>query len=142
MEVIITDWALQSYMELKREAAFSDNDYVNTLRPDAELLKTDDPFDLNHPKFSNSKFWGPATYKNQTIKYGFKMKWHNIGAGRNQLRLCVVIARTDFEKGTEKRSFLCTSYLKDTNREKREMVRLKIKIKKILDGTFIYRGRL
>lgn len=142
MEVIITEWALQSYIDLKAKAAFSDTDYSNTLRPDTELLKTDDPFDPNHPKFGNSKFWGPATSKGHNIKHGFKMKWHNIGAGRNQLRLCVVIAETDFENSKERRSFLCTSYIKDTNTEKREMARLKIKIRKILDGTFIYRGRL
>lgn len=61
MEVIITEWGLQSYIDLKSMGIFTDQDYKTHLRPDAELLKTDDPFDPNHPKFGNSKFWGPAT---------------------------------------------------------------------------------
>ena len=61
MEVIITEWALQSYLDLKAKGIFTEQDYHEILRPDAELLKTDDPFDANHPRFSNAKFWGPAT---------------------------------------------------------------------------------
>ena len=60
MEVIITEWGLQSYIDLKAKGVFTANEYRNILRPDAELLKTDDPFDMKHPKFGNSKFWGPA----------------------------------------------------------------------------------
>jgi hypothetical protein len=142
MEVIITEWALQSYISLKAKAVFSDNDYQNILRPDAELLKTDDPFDPSHPKFSNDKFWGPATFKKQTIKYGYKMKWRNFGPGRNQLRLGVVIAETEIDGVKEQRSFLCSSYVKDDKREKAEMAKMKTKIKKILDGTYYYRGKL
>ena len=62
MEVVITEWALQSYVELKSKSTFSDDDYKNTLRPDAELLKTGDPSDVNHPKFSNDKF-GTYVYR-------------------------------------------------------------------------------
>lgn len=142
MEVIITEWALQSYIDLKSKAVFSDSDYKNTLRPDAELLKTDDPFDVNHPKFSNSKFWGPATLNGANIKNGYKMKWHNLGPGNVQLRLCVVIVESVVEEKLALRSFLCSSYVKDDKSEKREMARLKIKIQKIVDGTFIYRGNL
>ena len=142
MEVIITEWGLQSYIDLKAQNAFSDADYKNILRPDAELLKTEDPFDVNHPKFSNDKFWGPATSKGQNIKYGYKMKWHNIGSGRNQLRLCVVIVETEIEDLKTQRAFLCSSYIKDDKREKLEMLSLKTKIRKILDGTYYYRGKL
>ena len=142
MEVIITEWALQSYLDLKAKGIFTEHDYRETLRPDAELLKTDDPFDANHPRFSNAKFWGPATNKGQIIKYGYKMKWHNFGPGRNQLRLCIVIVTTELDEITEQRAFLCTGYVKDTNKEKREMARLKIKTQKILDGTYSYRGRI
>lgn len=133
MEVIITEWALQSYIDLKSKAVFSDSDYKNTLRPDAELLKTDDPFNVNHPKFSNSKFWGPATHNGVIIKNGYKMKWHNIGSGKNQLRLCVVIVETEIDDVKKQRVFLCTSYIKDDKREKLEMLSFKAKIKKILD---------
>ncbi len=97
---------------------------------------------MNHPKFGNDKFWGPATFKGQIIKYGHKMKWHNIGPGRNQLRLCVVIAETELSGKKKQRAFLCTSYIKDNSAEKREMARLKIKIRKVLDGTYQYRGML
>ncbi len=142
MEVIITEWGLQSYIELKARGVFTDNDYKKILRPDAELLKTDDPFDVNHPKFSNGKFWGPATLNGMLIKYGYKMKWHNFGPGNVQLRMCVVIAETDLANKKEQRSFLCTSYIKDDKTDKREMARMKIKIQKIVDGTFVYRGNL
>ena len=81
-----------------------------------KLLKTDDPFDANHPRFSNAKFWGPATNKEQIIKYGYKMKRHNFGPGRNQLRLCIVIMTTELEGQTEQRVFLYTGYVKDTSR--------------------------
>ncbi|MCB0343055.1 MAG: hypothetical protein H6626_09800 [Pseudobdellovibrionaceae bacterium] len=142
MEVVITEWALQSYVDLKAKGTFNDDDYKNTLRPDAELLKTDDPFDVNHPKFGNDKFWGPAMSKGQIIKYGYKMKWHNLGPGKVQLRLCVVIVETELEGKKEQRSFLCNSYVKDDKTEKREMARIKTKIRKIMDGTYVYRGKL
>ena len=73
MEVVITEWALQSYIDLKAEGVFTDVDYTNVLRPYAELLKTDDPFDMNHPKFCNGKFWGPATQNGLVIKFGHKI---------------------------------------------------------------------
>jgi hypothetical protein len=142
MEVIITEWGLQSYISLKAKAAFTNKDYKTVLRPDAELLKTEDPFDPHHSKFSNDKFWGPAKSKGQNVKYGYKMKWHNLGPGNNQLRLCVVIVETDLEGKKGRRSFLCTSYIKDDKSEKREMAMLKTKIRKILDGTYVYRGKL
>lgn len=142
MEVVITEWALQSYIDLKAKAVFTDGDYKNVLRPDAELLKTANPFDKNHPKFGNAKFWGPATLNGSVIKYGHKMKWHNLGPGTVQLRLCVVIVETNLEDKCEQRAFLCTSYIKDDKTDKREMARMKIKIQKIVDGTFVYRGSL
>ena len=142
MDVIITEWGLQSYLNLKSKGIFTTEDYRSILRPDAELLKTENPFDSQHPRFGNSKFWGPATYKGSIIKNGFKMKWHNLGPGRNQLRLCVVIVTSILDGVESQRAFLCTGYVKDSNREKREMARLKIKIQKIVEGTFVYRGTL
>jgi hypothetical protein len=134
MEVIITEWGLQSYIDLKSRGIFNDRDYKMILRPDAELLKTDDPFDLNHPKFSNPKFWGPAIFRGNVLRNGYKMKWHNIGPGRVQLRLCVVFSRNQ--------AYLCNAYVKDDKSEAREMARLKIKIQKVEDGTYVYRGNL
>ena len=142
MEVIITEWGLQSYVDLKSKGVFTDADYKSHLRPDAELLKTDDPFDPNHPKFSNDKFWGPAKNKGNIVKFGYKMKWHNLGPGKVQLRLCVVIVEIVFEKLKAQRAFLCSSYVKDDKTEAREMARIKMKIQKIEDGTFVYRGKL
>ncbi len=142
MEVIITEWGFQSYKALKSKGVFSAADYKNTLRPDANLLKTDDPFDPKHPRFSNSKFWGPATLNGKIISLGYKMKWHNFGNGNVQLRLCTVIASTEI-KGTKiQRAFICNSFVRDDKSNKREMSTLKIKIQKILDGTFSYRGNL
>ncbi len=70
------------------------------------------------------------------------MKWHNLGPGKVQLRLCVVILESDLEGKIKQRAFLCTSYVKDDKTDKREMARLKIKIQKIEDGTYKYRGKL
>jgi hypothetical protein len=142
MEVILTNWSLQSYIHLKGSGVFTDFEYKTILRPDAELLKTENPFDQNHPKFGNDKFWGPAKYLGQIIKFGHKMKWHNLGPGKVQLRLCVVIIETELEKIKTQKAFLCSSYVKDDKTEKREMARVKIKIQKIEDGTFVYRGKL
>lgn len=138
MDVIITGWALDSYISLKASASFTDHEYRSTLRPDAELLK-------GYPKvskFTVSKFWGPATFKGFAIPYGHKMKWHNFGNGNLQLRLCVVIISSELNDEVKERAFLCTGYVKDDKSDKREMARLKIKIAKILDGTYEYRGEL
>lgn len=37
MEIVITDWALQSYLNLQN--VFTKDEYQKILRPDAELLK-------------------------------------------------------------------------------------------------------
>src|SRR4051794_17043890 len=106
MDVIITEWALDSYLNLKHAKTFSDTEYKNTLRPDVELLK--DGMPSPHAKFQNAKFWGPATdIAGKPIQYGFKMKWHNIGSGRIQLRLATVILGG--------KSFLCQGYVKSSD---------------------------
>lgn len=130
MEILITDWALQSYLELKD--VFSDKEYKEILRPDAELLKT---YPL-HPKFGNNKFWGPCKDKSgKIIRQGYKMKWHNVGSGGVQLRLLVVIANEI--------AYLCNAYVKDNeNMDFREMAKLKVKIQLINEGRFTFRGRL
>ena len=100
------------------------------------------PLIKSHSKFGNSKFWGPATCKGNITKQGYKMKWHNLGNGKVQLRLCVVIVETEIEDRKEQRAFLCTSYIKNDKSEKIEMLNLRTKIRKILDGTYHYRGTL
>lgn len=134
MDVVITEWSLDSYLDLKHAQAFSDAEYRTVLRPDAELLKEGWP--PTHPKFTYAKFWSPANdFSGRSIKYGFKMKWHNIGNGKNQLRLAVVI--------WEGKAFLCQGYLKtDEKVDRRQMALLKNRINNIADGTYHYRGLL
>lgn len=107
-------------------------EYREKLRPDTELLN----FYPNHSKFDSNKFWGPCKDKDgKVIHQGYKMKWHNIGSGRIQLRLLVVIAH-----GT---AYLCNAYVKDNaNTDFRQMAKLKTKIQLINDGKFTFRGRL
>ncbi len=140
MEVIITEWAKQSYLDLRQSQTFNRIDYKFTMRPDAELLKIY-PHD---PKFSLSKFWGPAIDSaNKIIPHGFKMKWHNMGNGNVQIRLLVAILTTDVSGITEERAFLCQSYAKTgSNQDKREMEKLKIRMTRIVQGKYFYRGSL
>lgn len=130
MEIVITDWALQSYLDLKN--VFLPTEYQEILRPDVELLK----IYPKNPKFENDKFWGPCKDKSgMIIRHGYKMKWHNIGSGGIQLRLLVVI--------NDETAYLCNAYVKDnTNTDFREMAKLKTKIQLIKEGQFTFRGRL
>lgn len=134
MNVVITEWSLDSYLDLKHSQVFTDQEYKSTIRPDAELLKQGWP--PTNPKFSNNKFWGPATGKGGTvIQYGFKMKWHNIGNGKVQLRLATVIYSGS--------AYLCQGYVKENEmKDKREMAKLKNRINDIANGTYKYRGLL
>lgn len=131
---MITEWALQSYVELKHRRVFTKQEYQTTLRPDAKLLK--DGFPSPHAKFQNGKFWGPATdLRNNILKDGYKMKWHNIGSGKVQLRLAVAILN-----GV---AYLCRAYVKtNENVDRREMARFKIHIQDISTGHYFYRGQL
>lgn len=132
MEVIITEWALQSYLDLRIARAFTRAEYLNPIRPDVVRLKKYP----NDPQFQNGKFWGPATDKaGNMIRSGFKMKWHQIGPGRVQLRLGVMIHA--------KEALLCRAYVKDTvSTDKREMAKLKLHISWILQGRHQARGKL
>lgn len=60
--VVITEWALDSYLNLKHGNVFTTQDYRTTIRPDVELLKLGLP--SPDPKFNNPKFWGPAKQGN------------------------------------------------------------------------------
>jgi hypothetical protein len=75
MEIIITQWALDSYLDLKHANQFSAKDYRETIRPDVLLLLVFP----DHPKFANGKFWSPASTDGNVLSAGFKMKWHNLG---------------------------------------------------------------
>lgn len=104
MDIIITEWALPAYLDLKARQAFTDQEYWDIIRPDVELLG--DGIPSPHPQFANPLFWGPATDRSgNTVADGFKMKWHNMGPGRIQLRLCVGLLRGS--------AYLCRAYIKD-----------------------------
>jgi hypothetical protein len=133
MDVVITEWALQSYLNLKYRNVFTSNEYWNVIRPDVELLRDAFPGD---PKFKSHRFWGPATDKSgNPIADGYKMKWHNIGPGKVQLRVSVAVLQGQ--------AFLCDAYVKDSDaKDKRECAKLKRRINQIVAGQYRYRGTI
>lgn len=131
MDIVITAWALDSYLDLKHTHVFTDPEYKGTIRPDVMLLKKY-PQDA---KFQNSKFWSIATDgKGSKIPDGFKMKWHQVGAGKVQMRLPV---------GLFAEFYLCEAYVKtDPKIEKRMMAKFKTHLELIRRGQFTECGRL
>ena len=91
---------------------FSNEEYWDVIRPKAERLK-DFPDD---PLFENPKFWGPAKDSKGEVKNLFKMKWHNLGSGKVQLRQVVAIL--------EDKAYLLKAYVK--NNEKYDMRQIAI----------------
>lgn len=131
MDIIITEWALQSYLDLLAQGAFDRQDYWSTLRPDVEKLHHY-PAD---PAFSNNKFWSPAGLNGAPQVHDFKMKWHNVGSGRVQLRLPVAIYNNE--------ALLCRAYVKtDAAAEARQLAVFKTHINKIVAGNYHRRGKL
>jgi len=131
MQIIITAWALNSYLDLKHDRVFNEEEYKEEIRPDVLLLK-EYP---DNPKFESNKFWSIATDRSGIkIDKGFKMKWHQIGNGRVQLRLSV---------GIFSEIFLCAAYVKkNMKREKAELAKFKTRLELIRCGTYIENGRL
>lgn len=134
MDVLITEWGLQSYLDLKHERVFTAQEYRTVIRPDVELLKGG--FNPPAPKLTNGQFWGPATDKSGApIQHGFKMKWRNLGPGLVQLRLCVAVI------GNE--ALLCHAFVKDSPAtDKRQMALFKHRINQIAQGLLTVRGKL
>jgi hypothetical protein len=131
MDVIITDWALQSYIDLKHKRVFTYQEYQTIFRPDAELLKVF-PSDT---KFKVSGFWGPATKGNgNNVSDGYKMKWDSVGPGKIELRLCVAIIGSN--------AFLCQAYVKKGKNDLRECLNLERYITLIRQGQYVDRGRI
>ncbi len=131
MNIVITQWALDSYLDLKYNNSITDQDYKAIIRPDVLRLKTY-PSD---PKFQNSKFWSIATdHVGNRIRDAYKMKWHNRGNGKNQLRLLV---------GMFTEAVICEAYTKgNTNIEKRKMAVFKTHLELIRRNQFTECGRL
>ncbi len=132
-EIIITEWALDSYLQFKKAGTFTDQEYWRTIRPDVELLRTGIP--SPEPKFQNSTFWGPAKQGNVVLNGGYKMKWRQMGPGKVQLRLPVMSAT--------RKAFLCEAYVKANDKvDQRKMARFKTHMNLIAKGQYHYRGKL
>ena len=131
MDIVITREALNSYLALLHRGYISRPIYETHLRPDILLLHDyPDP-----PEFERGKFWSPAKGRRGSIKHGYKMKWHNIGPGRVQLRLPVALIR-----GT---AYLSKAYVKDSRKkELRELARFDVHITRIRRGNHTEEGRL
>lgn len=132
MKIIITQWALDSYLDLVSQKVFSRQEYLTVIRPDVMLLKKYP----NDPKFTNGKFWSLANDMNgKVIPDGYKMKWHQVGNGKVQLRLTVGIIGGD--------SYLCEAYVKtDDKVDKRKLAKFKVYLDSIRQGRYIFRGEL
>jgi hypothetical protein len=131
--VVITEWALDSYLDLKHRKVFTSQEYWATLRPDVELLAGGIP--PQHAKFQLPTFWGPAKQGNTIIRDGYKMKWRQVGPGKINLRLPV----TPHQRSV----FLCECYEKQSvPYEQRKLARFKTHINLIVQGRYVYRGRL
>ena len=130
MKVVITQWGLDSYLELKHAQVFSPETYWQTIRPDVLLLRQYP----DEPKFENHKFWSVATLDGKVIPAGFKMNWHQVGPGTVQLRLPV---------GMLGEAYLCGAYVKsDPKAERRRLAKFKTHLELIRQGKFHAYGRL
>jgi hypothetical protein len=94
---------------------------------------------INYPrdvKFQSGKFWSPAKDSSGVvIPSGYKMKWHQVGDGRVQLRLTVGIV------GGE--CFLCEAYVKKTDKvDIRKQIKFKGYMELIRQGSYTIRGKL
>lgn len=131
MEIIITQWALNSYLDLTTQRVFGKNEYQHQIRPDVLLLKKYP----NYIKFKQPKFWSIAQSANgQLIADGFKMKWHQMGQGKVQLRLPI---------GLLNKAFLCQAYVKQHSKyELRQLAKFKTHLQLIRQKQYIDCGRL
>ncbi len=129
MEIVITQWALDSYLDLKHAGSFTKAEYKKTIRPDVLLMKNF-PQD---PKFKVNSFWGPAIGVSP-IPSGYKFKWHNMGNGQNQIRSPV---------GVFSEAMLCEAYVKkNAKQEKRKLEVFRTHLQMIQNGQFTECGRL
>ena len=124
MEIIITEWGLNSYLELRAQQSFTAKEYWQIIRPDVLLLKVYP----SHPKFMQANFWS------QEFPNGYKMKWHQMGNGKVQIRLPVGILDS---------AYLCEAYVKESSKQEiRKLAGFKTHLQLIRLGRFTERGRL
>jgi hypothetical protein len=133
MNIVITDWALDSYLDLKHKSVFDGFTFRDVIRPDVLRLRH---FPHGDPKFDHNGFWSIATDKaGNRIPDGFKMKWHNIGAGRVQLRLPVLIYNDQ--------AFLGEAYVKrNANYEFAKLAKFKNHAASIRGNSYVLKGGL
>lgn len=131
LEIVITEWALQSYLDLLAAHAFTKEEYRTRIRPMVMMLKQ---WPNLPTELERDKAWSPATIDGRQLANCYKMKWHNLNDRKTkQMRLGVVIL--------EEVAYLCRAYTnKDT--EHLEMLRLKAHAEKIGKGKFEWRGLL
>lgn len=128
MDIVITQWALDSYLDLRHENVFTKNEFDNKIKLDVRLLIAYP----GHPKFKNGKFWSSVSYIGYGLGGGFKMKWHQVGNGRVQLRLPVAV----FD-----RAYLCEGYVKKNDKvDKRKLARFKTHLQLIQEKNYQQRG--
>ncbi len=92
MQIVITDWALQSYLNLKHKHVFTNVEYWTTLRPDVELLKQY-PY---HSKFGLTGFWGPVNQGHGVnTQNGYKVNYPPLKrqACEEKVRACLTLTR-------------------------------------------------
>lgn len=132
LDIVITEWALQSYLDLVGSDQVTRKDYMTILRPDILRLKQY----LSDEKFNTHSFWGRATLRGgAAVVNGYKMKWRNFGNGKVQLRLCVALI-----KGV---AYLCQAFVKDSKAaDKRNAALLLGYVDLIGEGKYERRGNL
>ncbi|MCB9764718.1 MAG: hypothetical protein H6739_33390 [Alphaproteobacteria bacterium] len=129
---MITSWALDSYLGLKHSGVLPRELYFQRLRPDILRLRA-----LGQdPRFKDARFWGPAKCSpSETVPDGFKMKWHNLGNGNVQLRLCIGLVDGD--------AFLCQGFKKTSpGQDFREGFKLMERIRLIRQQRHVEKGAL
>ena len=85
MEIINTEWGLNSYLELKSKRVFTDSEYREVLKPDVMFTKFQIMKSLTKANFGRQR---RSQRKDNSECY--KMKWHQM-AVVVQLRLTVMI---------------------------------------------------
>lgn len=131
MRILITEWALASYLDLRKDGVLSREVYWQVLRPDIESLA-----ELSSSeRFKDASFWGPAqALGGRRVQDGWKMKWHNVGNAR-QLRLCVALVDRD--------AYLCHAYQKSSaSGDWMEGAKLEVRIQIIREGKAEVRGAI
>lgn len=131
MDIVITQWGLDSYLSLRHSNVFSRAEYWATIRPAVMLLKQHP----THPKFGQNNFWSPASGFNGVIRDGFKMKWHNLGPGTVELRTGIALLNGN--------AYLCDAYVKSSpQKDLRLMTKFEGHIDLIRQNRHIERGYL